>query len=227
MSHSFNPNTALTRDYPPAPWMLWGSMLAASFAIRAEAVAALVPPALKLVRVPGGLTMGFLAVCRYGPGSTLEYSELLAGVLTRHGARPGPYVTHIAVDNPRSQRGGYALWRLPKQLWRFDWEFDPLQTSVQVWDGLRLVCVISGVPANARLWPMRTRVPFLQPLDDGVALLVGDAEGRVAWKPWRLQLNPDGPLAAFKPVGPLLTTVARGRVRIEPLQPLPSTTDES
>lgn len=211
---------ALARDYPPPPWTLWGSALVASFAVRAEAVAPLIPSSLKLVTIPGGLAIGYLAVCKYGPGSTLEYSELIAGILVRHGMRPGPYVTHIAVDSPRSQRGGRDLWHLPKQLWRFEWELEPPQTTVRVWDGVRLVCVLSEAPHAVRLWPLRMSLPFLNPIDDAVALLVGDADGRIARVPWRLQLGPDGPLTAFEPVGPKLTAVVKGRIHVHPLQPL-------
>lgn len=214
--------TALARDYPPAPWTQWGSALIATFAVRAEAVAALVPPPLTLLSLPGGLALAYLSVWRFGPGSTLEYSELVAGVVVRHGMRPGPYVTHIAVDSARSQRAGRELWHLPKQLWRFEWDFSPPQTSVRVWDGIRLVCAMSEVPLNARLWPLRTNLPFLNPIEDTMALLVGDAHVRVARVPWRLQLGPEGPLALFKPVGPLLTAVLKGRIHIQPLQPLDS-----
>lgn len=214
--------TALARDYPPPPWTLWGSALVASFAVRAEAVAPLVPAPLKLVSIPGGLAIGYLAVCRYGPGSTLEYSELIAGVLVRHGLRPGPYVSHIAVDSHRSQRAGRELWHLPKQLWRFEWHLQPPQTSVRVWDGIRLVCAMSEAPHSTRLWPLRANLPFLNPIDDAIALLVGDADVRVAWVPWRLQIGPDGPLTAFQPVGPLLTAAVKGRIHVHPLQPLES-----
>ncbi len=210
--------TALSRDYPPPPWMLWGSALTATFAVRAAAVAAFVPAPLKLLTLPRGLAIGYLAIWRYGPGSTLEYSELIAGVLVRHKTRPGPYVTHIAVDNPRSQRAGREIWHLPKQLWRFEWEFDPKATSVQVWDGVRLVCRASNAATSARLWPVRANLPFLNPVGENITLLIGDADVRVSPLSWRLQLGNDGPLASFAPVGPVVTAVVKGNVQVPPLR---------
>lgn len=209
---------ALVLDYPPAPWTLQGSALTAAFPVRAEAAAALVPAPLSLVSLPGGLAMAFLGVARYGPGSTLEYSELVAGLVVRHGVRVGPYVSHIAVDNQRSQRGGIELWHLPKQLWRFEWELDTEQSTVRVWDGVLLVCTISEAPASARLWPLRLTVPFLQPVGANVALLNAEFALRTNRAPWQLQIGPSGPLTALRPAGPLLTTVARGQVVIPALE---------
>ncbi|MCU0491531.1 MAG: acetoacetate decarboxylase family protein [Chloroflexaceae bacterium] len=221
MTHELSrTETALARAYPPPPWTLQGSALIAAFAVRAEAVAPLIPAPLQAVTLPGGLAMAFLGVARYGPGSTLEYSELIAGVMVRHGMRPGPFITHIAVDSPQSQRGGVEIWYLPKQLWRFEWELGPLRASVRVWDGITLVCAMSEVPLNARLLPVKLQVPLLQHTGSDVALLPGSFDLRLNRAPWQLQLGPNGPLTMFKPVGPVLTTVGRGSMEIKPLQPL-------
>lgn len=220
MTETIDYTTSLARDYPPPPWTLMGSVLLAAFAVRAEALAPLVPPPLGLVTLPGGLAMGFIGVGRYGPGSTLEYNELIAGAMVRVGNRRGPAITHIGVDSPRSQRGGIELWHLPKQLWHFDWELGPLRASVRVWQGVTLVCALSEIPLNARLWPLKTSVPFLHHTGEGPALLVSDFNLRLNRAPWQLQLGTDGPLTMFKPVGPVLSGVARGQMQIQPLQPI-------
>jgi hypothetical protein len=221
MSHRPPFSSALSPIYyPPPPWLLHGSAMAASFAVAADAVAELVPEPLRLVTMWGGLAFGYLGVARYGLGSTLPYSELVAGVMVRHGSRFGPYVTHIGVDNETAQRAGRELWYLPKQLWQFAWELEQPERSVHVWDGARLVCRISGVPANARLLPIHTTVNFINMRGTDVATISGDFDLRMAHASWRLQLGPDGPLTALRPRGPLLTIVTKGVIDVHPLQVL-------
>lgn len=212
--------TSLTRGYPPPPWTLWGSALVASFLVRSSAVAELVPPPLKLLSLPGGRALGQFAIARYGPGSTLEYSELIATVLVRYGVRIGSCVIHVAVDNTRSQRGGRDIWHLPKQLWRFEWDLEPPEASVRVWDGLRLVCAISKAPLNARLLPVRTRLPAFVPTAEGISMFTSEVDVRIARGAWHLQIGPDGPLAQFKPAGRMLTAAVKGRFHLPSLKPL-------
>ncbi len=219
MSDSFSLPTELSHIYyPPPPWLLWGSALVAVFSVRAADAEALVPAPLSLVRVPGGLAAGYLAVMRYGAGSTLEYSELIAGVLVRHKTRFGPFVTHIGVDSQPAQRAGRELWYLPKQRWHFEWAFDQPEASVQVWDGIRLVCAISQVPRNARMWPLRTSTTFLNLRGQDVGTITGNFDIRITSTPWRLQPGPDGPLMPLKPASRVLTFVARGVAQLQGLE---------
>lgn len=211
---------SLVRSYPPPPWTLSGSFLFAGFPVRAAAVADFAPSPLKLVSLPGGLALGAIGVGQYGPGSTLEYSELIAGVMVRHGLRPGLYVVHIGVDSLQSQQGGRELWRLPKQLWRFEWEIGPRQVGVRVWNGVTLVCTMSGAPRNARLWPLRASLNAFSGQGAAAGVFTSDCDLRVNRASWRLQIGPDGPLTAFAPAGPLLTAAGRGMATVQPLQPL-------
>lgn len=223
MSEPFPTSTPLARDYPPAPWTMWSSVVFASFAVRAKAVASLVPPPLELMRMPGGLALAYLAVGRHDPPSTIESSELLAGVLVRHASRlaPAPHVLYNGVDNRRSQRGGYALWHLPRQLWQFEWHTGTIEHQVHIWDGTRLVCSISKIPIKTRLLPVSFRTTLLNVIEEGeVALIVADLKVRIARAAWQFQPGPDGPLAAFKPVGPMISSIVKGYAQLEPLQPL-------
>ncbi|NJP07506.1 MAG: acetoacetate decarboxylase family protein [Chloroflexaceae bacterium] len=215
-------STALARDYPPAPWTLWGTCLVGLFAVRAAAVEPLVPEPLRLLRLPVGLASGYIAVGRFGPGSTFEYSQLLAGVLVRHKNRIAPYLTHIAMDQDRPQRGARDLWHLMGQRWQFQWDFDdPVASSVQVWDGVRLVCRMQDVPINARLWPLKWNTPLINVLEEQeLALIGGHFQVKMARVAWKFQPGPDGPLMPLKPVGPLLTLVIKGQAAIQPLQPI-------
>jgi hypothetical protein len=93
-------------------------------------------------------------VGRYGPGSTLEYSELIAGVVVRRGWRIGLRVTHIYVDSEASLEGGRAIWGLPKELAEFDWS----EAGVTVTQGTRRICSVatSLKPGGIPLWaPVR------------------------------------------------------------------------
>lgn len=219
MDQHYHLPTELARFYyPPPPWVLRGSGLIATFRVQAEQVRALVPEPLSLVSLPGGLAMGYLAVWRYGAGSTLEYSELLAGVMARHRLRFGPYVTHIGVNTRPSQRAGRELWYLPKELWEFDWTFGEQTTEVRVWDGARLICVVGGAPSNARFLPLRTSLTFLNLRGTQVATIKGDFDVGIAPVPWDLQIGPDGPLLALTPAGRRLSFALKGVAEVQPLE---------
>jgi hypothetical protein len=203
--------TAITMDYPPPPWTLMGSVMVAAYPVAADAAAGFVPTPLKLVTAPGGRAMAYLAIARYGPGSTLEYSELIAGFLVRHGARVSPFISHVAVDNPRSMRGGIDHWQLSKRLWGFEWQVGKDAAEVRVWDGVTLICSISEAPSNARLWPVRMTVPFFN-FANGPQLINCDFALRTTRVPYKVQVGPSSPLTGHHPAGPLLTTIGRGKV---------------
>lgn len=208
--------------YPSPPWRLWGSAFVASFAVRTRDVVPLVPEPFTVRRVPGGLAMGYLAVWQYEPGSTVCCSELVAGVLVHYQSRTGMYVTHMGVDSTTSQRAGRDLWYLPKQHWQFEWNLEPPETSVRVWDGVRLVCIIRGAPPKALLWPLHTPLTFFTLCGTEVGVVTGDFDVRVARVPWKLQLGPSSPLMPLKPVGPVFTFALKGRAEIPALEMLPA-----
>lgn len=212
--------TALSRvSYPPPPWLLYGSALFASFRVQAERVAALIPPPLSLIRI-GSLAAGYLFVARYGPGSTLEYSELIAGTTVRYGRRFGLFVTHIGVDSQVSQRGGQELWYMPKHLWQFEWGNAPPETQVRVWDGTRLVCTLSGAPLKATFWTLHTSLTFLNLRGSDVAIITSEFDVGVAPIPWEFQLGPDGPLTPLTPIGRLVTFALKGGIEVQALHVL-------
>lgn len=218
MSDQFSAAPLARRSSPPPPWRLWGSALVATFAVRAAAVRPFIPAPLSLLSLPGGLATGYIGVWRYGAASTLQYSELVAGVLVRHRWRVAPYITHIGVDSLPAQQAGREYWYLPKQLWQFEWQFGELENGVHVWEGSRLVCAISEVPINAGLWPLRRSISFLTMRGEDVALITGDFDVRMAYTPWKLQPGPDSPLLPLKPTGPVATLVLKGVVDVHPLQ---------
>ena len=83
-----------------------------------------VPAALDIRAVLPGRTLATVFATEYGPGSTLEYRELIvAPAIAGVGGRHGWWVSHIYVDDERSMRGGRALG-LGKELADFGWTGD-------------------------------------------------------------------------------------------------------
>lgn len=217
------PPTSLARIvYPPPPWVQHGSVLGATFLVRAGAVADSVPAPLQVLRMVGGFAIGFLAVSRYLAGSTRVYSELIAGVVVRYGSHTHPYITHTGVDDLIAQRAGREVWHLPRQFWNFSWEFDDLETRVQVWDRARLICSISKVPPDAALFPVRPKSTFLTLHANRVALIHGSYTLRATATAWKLHQGIDGPLQQLQPAGPLATFVGKGVASVEAPEPLPA-----
>ncbi len=129
--------------YPQAPWTLQGYSLQTLNLIDIAAVRSLVPSELEIVSVWPGKTLGGVYVASYGPGSTLEYNELIVvGALTRYANRVGAWISHIYVDNPDSVAGGREIWGLPKELAQFTWQLGQ-RAYVRVQQGDQLLCSLS------------------------------------------------------------------------------------
>lgn len=99
------------------PWQLRarGVVLVTLHWVKVERARSFVPPEIPIVQVLPGRTIGGLFLAEYGPGSDLEYSELIvAGATVWHRNRPSAWATHLFVDNPESVRGGRTLLGAPK-----------------------------------------------------------------------------------------------------------------
>jgi NAD(P)-dependent dehydrogenase (short-subunit alcohol dehydrogenase family) len=116
-------STAPEQGFPPAPWALAGQMYGSLWLVPAETCAVPSDPELVPIQVAGRVCVvaGFV---EYQQGSVLTYREAYAGVLVRHPASglTGLTVNHIWVDDATSLRGGRALWGVPKELARFDFD---------------------------------------------------------------------------------------------------------
>jgi len=110
-------------QYPPAPWRLRGWAVQSLHLVDIVAVRPILPPGLRIMPVAPGRTLGCTYVAGYGPGSVLEYHELIVlPALTWRAGRIGFWVSHIYVDHPASAAGGRAVWNLPKELAEFSVE---------------------------------------------------------------------------------------------------------
>ncbi|HEX7117268.1 MAG TPA: acetoacetate decarboxylase family protein [Longimicrobiales bacterium] len=142
-------------SWPPFPWRLRpaGPAFGTVHAVDAAAARALVPRPFRIVKPWPGRTLGGLFLVRYGPGSAVEYNELVAcaGVVLHEG-RPCAWVSHVFVDDATSLRGGREGLGVPKQMARF--EASGAETTVVAADGV--VCTIR-CRRPLRLWRSRFR----------------------------------------------------------------------
>lgn len=166
------------------------ALVGSVFLPRTDAVRGLVPPDLALVPVLPGRTLGVMFLGDYGPGSTLEYSELgILPALVSAGGSVGFFVSHMWVDNPLSLAGGRHAG-VPKELATFDWEEE----------GRRGLCTVSTsagslVRVRYRQGPLplpTVPIPSISVREDlvfhGLNGMVGDLRlGRVAWEPTGLE----------------------------------------
>jgi hypothetical protein len=92
--------------YPPAPWTLIGYAVQTLQFVDTRQARCFVPSKLRIVSVLPGKTIGGVYLASYGPGSVLEYNELIvAAALTRHAGRSGFWISHIYVDDADSVAG--------------------------------------------------------------------------------------------------------------------------
>lgn len=143
---------------PPAmPWRLRarGLVLITLHWVEVERVRALVPPELPIVHFLPGKTIGGLLVAEYGPGSVLEYNELIvSGATVWYEKRLCAWATHLFVDSRESVEGGRSLLGAPKQLASFSRQ-DGVGGRITVGEENHPVCLLSY---HRQIWLWRQRV---------------------------------------------------------------------
>lgn len=188
-----------TRDssYPPAPWRLRGWAVQSLHLVDIAAVRPILPPGLRIVPVAPGRTLGSVYVARYGPGSVLEYHELIVlPALTWRAGRIGFWVSHIYVDHPASAAGGRAIWNLPKELAEFAVEEHGRGRRIEISrDGRRLLVIEHG-RARGGL-PLRIPLPAFGTLDGTPRFFAGWARSRLGLAGPRVDPATDGPFAGL------------------------------
>ena len=108
-------------NFPTAPWRLEGAAIVATRTVAIDTARAFVPRGLRIVPVLPGRTLAVMGVAGYGPGSALEYHELVvAPALTFSRGKIGFWISHIYVDDAASMWAGRQIWGLPKELATFE-----------------------------------------------------------------------------------------------------------
>lgn len=202
-------------DLPPMPWRLRaeGMVLVTLHRVAVERARAFVPSEFRILQYWPGWTVGGLFLARYGPGSDLEYNELIASCATvLHRGRPAPWATHLFVDNPDSVAGGRALLGAPKHLAAFARE-EGARSSLTVGDAGRPVCRLH-FGRQLWLWRQRLRVAALH-LDvrdsscSTIAIHGNELHGRMGLTRARVEIPEASPLHPLRFGRPLLSLCAR------------------
>ena len=182
--------------FPPPPWRLRGYGLQTTHLVDIKRLGSLVPRELKIVSVLPGRTLATVYLASYGPGSALEYNELIvAPALTRYSGRWGFWISHIYVDDVDSMAGGRENWGLPKELAEFSWDGE--RKRVVVRQGDRSLCTLEY---GRRLWTWRGRViaPVFTKLESNLLFFKGDVRARFGVASGSLDVAADSP---FKMIG--------------------------
>lgn len=203
-------------NYPPAPWINKGFAYQTIHLIDVERARAFVPNDLKIVSVLPGKTLGVFFVAAYGPGSALEYNELIvAPALTRHGGRFGFWISHIYVDHEDSMAGGRDIWGLPKEMAQFSWS----ETGVEVQQGSVQLAALQWRKPRWRL-PTMLFLPTFTKLDANLLAFSARVRARSGIVGGQLDVPAESPFAALnlsgkKWVFPLLDmTLKAGAPRV-------------
>ena len=189
-------------DYPPPPWRLRGAALCVLRLVKMERARPFVPPGLRLLPVLPGRTLGILYFAAYGPGSDLEYNELIvAPCLVRRGLNSGFWVSHIYVDHPGSQAGGREIWGLPKELARFHWQVGEQALQVEARQGETGLASLGGpFPWWGPALPLA--LPAVSRLGGKNLGFWGLARARLGLSSGRLAVPAASPLSALGFAGP-------------------------
>lgn len=189
--------------YPPEPWDLRGQMHAAVFLVQRHEVPVDLPAGCRLVQVDGRVVVT-TAWVDYEPGGVLSYRELMVTVLVRRGLRPMPTITQIWVDSPASRDGGRALWGIPKELARF--EFDGAHWRASDDDGRLADGTVRPRWRLPGRWPLRFAV--VQWSDGRAKVSPVRASAGLAVAGTQFRADPAGPLAFLAGRRPLLALSA-------------------
>jgi hypothetical protein len=89
-----------------------------------KSVRPFVPEELTIKTVLPGKTLGLVFMTSMGQESTLPYHEfIIAPAFVKAKKKSGFFVTHIFVDNEKSQTGGKNNFGLDKQMAEFNWDW--------------------------------------------------------------------------------------------------------
>ena len=186
------------------PWHLRtrGIVLVTLHAVNVERAREWVPPDYRILQFWPGKTLGGLWVAEYGPGSDLEYKELIASCATVwYRGRPALWATHLYVDNPKSVQGGRELLGAPKHFARFS------RVKEDKGEQHRMTVGDEGVPIcrfryNRAfwLWRQRVRLPALhrdvRDVSGNTIVAHGNAiHGRIGLLRARVEIPAQSPLA--------------------------------
>ena len=203
----------LLQHPPPMPWRLraHGVTLITLHKVDVDRARAWVPPEYPILQFWPGKTIGGLWAAKYGPGSDLQYNELIAACATVwYRGRPAPWATHLYVDNPLSVRGGRELIGAPKHLAPFTSDTSA-RTRITIGDPQRPICRISY---GRQLWVCRmgVRLPALH-LDfrnpGRVSVHGNEVRGRIGLTHANVEIPEDSPLRALGLGRPLVSVCGR------------------
>jgi hypothetical protein len=141
----------------------------------------------------------------YQPGGVLTYRELLVATLVRDGVRPRTTITGIWVDSVPSRDGGRALWAIPKDLARIEFDAGAGDFGAEAHIDARPIASASvgrGVRLPGR-WPVRFRVAQDRDGQPQTTRVRATARIQIGRSDWRFA--PDGPLAYLRGLRPRVT----------------------
>lgn len=181
--------------YPPAPWSLMGHGVQTIHTVPTADVRSLVPPELDIVSVLPGKTLGVIAFAHYGPGSVLEYDELIiAPAVVKRDGQYGVWVSHIYVSDPDSVMGGREIWGVPKRLADFRWENDGQRRIVTAsMEGKELCRMTTG--RRLPLWTQCVKFPSYSQLSGDLLRFIGDTRSKISLTRAAVEVPPTSPFA--------------------------------
>ncbi|MAL97321.1 MAG: acetoacetate decarboxylase [Alteromonadaceae bacterium] len=187
--------SSLDNAFPPAPWRLKGTALFQSGLVGMSAARALTPPELAVVPVLPGKTLGGLYYARYTEGSSLQYHELIVvSAVVRFRWKLGAWISHIYVDDLRSEAGGRAIWGLPKQQAQFEEMADQSMSISQA--GTRLCSIVRRTPDTWQTLPLMA--PVISVKAEGPVWFRGNGRARCGISPGTIDVPAESPFASLK-----------------------------
>ncbi len=189
------PLSSSVPQYPPAPWRLCGWAFQTLSLVDLASIRPRLPEGLRVARVGPRHTLGCVYVATYGPGSVLEYHELIVlPALVWGQGRLGFWVSHIYVDHPASQAGGRDLWNLPKELADFAVDEGEHSRRATVRQGGRLLVGVEHRTARLGV-PLTVPLPAFGTLSGSPRFFVGRARSRLGLAAARVEIPAGSPFA--------------------------------
>ncbi|GAB3296885.1 acetoacetate decarboxylase family protein [Parasphingorhabdus pacifica] len=184
-------------SYPPEPWRLRGRMSVSLWHLPERELPA--TPEETVPVVVGGRGLIGAAWVSYGPGSVLEYNELLVAVLARRGGHPRVCISQIWVDSEASRLGGRELWSIPKERATFEMDGWPYRA--------RALGIASAHHADRMAlplsWPLRWKLAQQGP--EGLRESRVRATSRIVLRSGAWHVDPSGPLGWLRGRKPMLS----------------------
>jgi hypothetical protein len=152
-----------------------------------------------------GYTLGGYYGLHYDSSPIGPYDELIVFPgLVSFGGKTGFYVSHSYVNQERALQGGIEHWAMPRELRRFEVEFENHQWRFEMFEAGEVVFAVKGRLLTPAI-PFNFSVPFLDDTRENVVWYSGLFDTQLQFTTAKIKIEPDCSFGKLAPARRLVS----------------------